>query len=209
MIVATAHLLVAAVPTPAPPVWPPAFSGAFVESFAGGWGPAGPQNIGRWLYDDSHNRSRFEHGDGQHNNFCGCADNTTDAACHLYFEADGAMWANFPATENCCRLCAPGDGCTTLRRDWLSGGSFVGNEQIGGKQCETWSKQGSVAIDFWSQTADGTACQYREKFTLRSGQVVWHYLNFTSWDTATPDPELFTLPKSCTAPCEHAYPNCG
>lgn len=153
---------------PPTPTWPQAFSAEFDESMS----IAPGSNHGKWFYDWAGRRSRFEHLDGQHNNFCGCADNTTTAACHLFFPPDGAMWAHFPQTQSCCRVCKPGLGCSTLKPDWMSGGSFVGEERHGGRDCLTWQKPGAVALDVWSQTKDGVGCQYREHFPFAGG--FWH-----------------------------------
>lgn len=163
---------------PPPPTWPQQFSASFVESIELF---ANVSNDGRWLYDAAHNRSRFDHGEGQRNNFCACADNTTDAACNLYFPPSGALWAAFPSLGSCCRVCEPGLGCSTLRPNWLDGASYVGEETHGALQCEAWKKQGAVALDVWSQTSAGRACQYREHFAFGPPQGVWHYLNFTGY----------------------------
>jgi hypothetical protein len=193
---------------PAPPTWPQTFSAAFVENI--GLAP-NVSNHGAWFYDDPNRRSRFDHGAGQLNNFCACADNTTNAACSLFFPPSGALWAHFPDSGSCCRVCEPGLGCSTLKPDWLAtNSSFVGEERHGGLDCLTWEKQGAVATDVWSQTAAGRACQYREHFPFGPPQGVWHFLNFSEWSTLPPDPALFELPSSCLHDCPRTFgKTCG
>ena len=123
--------------------WPLQFNATFVENFPA-FAP-GASNTGRWIYDWPGRRSIFMHGDGQHNNFCACADKATTAACHLHFMSDGTMWARFPATGRCCKVCDAGAGCSTMRPDWLLDATFLGDEEHDGRMCETWAKPGAVA----------------------------------------------------------------
>jgi hypothetical protein len=193
---------------PPPPTWPSAFSGSFVESITM---IPNATNEGRWFYDYNNFRSRFEHGDGQHNNFCACADNTTTSACHLYFPSDGTLWAHFPRLSKCCRVCEEGQDCTTLKPDWLAGATFVGEEQHGSLDCLAWQKPGAVALDVWSQTREGRACQYREHFPFGPPGGVWHFLNFTNFSTTLPtDPGIFELPQQCQESCPRIFgKTCG
>lgn len=186
----------------APPVWPDGFVAHFrenVPSAGTGW------NTGRWLYDWAARRSRFDHDDGQSDNFCQCAQKT-DRACQLFFTNDTGLWVNVPETGACCRLCAPGLGCSTLKPSWLAAARYVGTETIGGRTCHTWTERGAVAWDYWSQTEDGVACQYRENIVF--APRVWHYLNFTAWDSRRPEEAYFALPAHCTADCPTMYPQC-
>ena len=195
----------------APPAWPPAFSASFVES-----SEMFPNvsNAGRWFYDWENRQSKFEHLAGQRNLFCSCADKTTTAACHLYFPPSGALWAYFPAATpgrgNCCRVCEPGQGCSTLRPTWLVDNStFLGAERHDGLDCLAWAKDGAVATDVWSQTAEGRACQYREYFSAGPPPGIWHYLNFTSWNASLPEATTFELPAHCQDTCPQTFPSCA
>jgi len=151
------------------------------------------------------------HGVGQRNNFCACADNATSASCSLYFQPDASMWASFPSSGLCCRVCEPGDGCTTLRPDWLRDSTFAGVDQHSG--CETWEKKGAVALDYWSQEPGprGAACQYRESLSFgKSTSPIRHYLNFSSWSAGGVDPLHFRLPEQCKGACPRLYgKTCG
>ena len=200
--------LCSAFSTRRPPTWPLQFNATFVENFPA-FAP-GASNTGRWIYDWPGRRSIFMHGDGQHNNFCACADKATTAACHLHFMSDGTMWARFPATGRCCKVCDAGAGCSTIRPDWLLDATYLGDEEHDGRMCETWAKPGAVALDVWSQGKDdGRACQYRERFNF-TGKPIWHYLNFSSWVAGAIDETAFALPSACKDACPAQYPgHCG
>ena len=121
------------------------------------------------------------------------------------------MFAHFPTLSRCCRVCNASIGCTTLKPDWLAGGRFVGKEQHDGLSCDTFEKQGAVAQDYWSQTASGRPCQYRESYNF-TGALIWHYLNFSlgNYTVGPPEPSLLSLPPICTDDCATMFPTqCG
>ena len=184
------------------PVWPEAFIARFQENVPS---KSAATNSGGWLYDWGSLRARFDHGDGQSNNFCQCA-RRDSSSCQLYFANDTSMWVNYPQRKFCCRLCKENVGCSVLRPDWLSGAAYVGNSTINGVACHTWSKRGAVAFDYWSQTDNGTACQYKENIVF--ARNVWHFMNFTEWRAVAPEDEDLRLPSHCETDCDSMYPKC-
>eukprot|EP00164_Ancoracysta_twista_P014395 GFYU01023429.1.p1 GENE.GFYU01023429.1~~GFYU01023429.1.p1 ORF type:complete len:238 (-),score=59.92 GFYU01023429.1:7-720(-) len=192
-----------------PPVWPDAFSVQFHEELISQFGNS--TNTGAWYYDFANTRARFDHNEGQTNNFCakqGFSKDNPQAGCRLLFTPE-TMYMMYPDTQECCMLCGAEEGCTVLKPDWLTGAEKIESKVVNGKACYGWRKQGFVAVDNWYATSDGLPCQYHEYFPQTSPPIQ-HYITFDdSTYTETVDADLLALPQYCAkAPkCPNPYPN--
>ncbi|XP_035687758.1 uncharacterized protein LOC118423632 [Branchiostoma floridae] len=189
-------------PYPQPPIWPSAFSVAFHEKFDI---PIIPSSDGAWYYDYSTRRTRFDHLQGQDNNFCqgrGLKLQNNHSDCHLIF-TPADMYVHYPQERQCCRACGAAEGCTVLKPDWLAGAKYTGKQTISGMVCHGWEKQGAVAVDRWYQTEDGTPCQYWEKLTIPPHLEVLHTITFnSSTSNVGPVPKsIFDVPNYCNTTC--------
>jgi hypothetical protein len=189
-------------------------------------------STGMWTYAFDLGLWRTDHLKPQMNNFCACADNTTDADCSLIFNPDG-MYATFTLNPwACCRVCGPEDGCSPLIPSWISANSaraFVGTEVIHKRTCEAWCVPGVDAVaDCWlfEPQPDGsqTPCRYSETFSfdaltastlpaghLHDGTAVVHNLTFVDYKVRKQPAAAFHVPKDCrNVTCPRTFPTtCG
>lgn len=168
-------------------------------------------NEGFWHYNWPTKEMRYDHGEGQANNFCQCAGLQTASHCNLIFSPQD-MWVHFPDLKKCCRACTAEQGCSILKPDWISGGnySYGGRFKLGMdvELCDTWSEPGAVATDIWSSTVEGgLPCQYREYF---SEFRALHILNmYTSKYEDSVEKGVFDVPSYCTEDCPRHGSQCG
>ncbi|XP_066286672.1 uncharacterized protein [Branchiostoma lanceolatum] len=189
---------------PQPPTWPSAFSIAFYEEIFVFIAPISG-NEGAWHYDYANGRARYDHLEGQSDEFCldsglKLSDNHSD--CHLIFATD--MYVHYPREKQCCRACGPAEGCTVLKPAWLTGAKYIGKENISGMVCHGWEKQGAVASDRWFQTEEGMPCQYSESFKLRPELHTVTFSNVT-YKVGPIKDSIFHVPKYCNRTCPSPY----
>ena len=115
------------------PVWPETFRVDFHEILYSRPMTYDYECEGRWYYDVTNNRARFDHYQGQLDNFCqgqGLSDFKRTDDCHLLFSPDTAMYVHYPNQKTCCRLCAPGVRCTPLKPNWIENATMEGIEKV-------------------------------------------------------------------------------
>ncbi|XP_067681834.1 uncharacterized protein [Haliotis asinina] len=187
-----------------PPYWPETFSVQFSE-LQEVRNAIYAENKGTWYYDYIRKQARFDHLEGQKNNFCrgqGLSDDNPQGPCHLIFSRDMSLYVHYPEAGTCCRLCGASEGCTVLRPDWLKGATSIGTKVISGTVCYGWTTPGAVANDTWFATEDNVPCLYHEIV----GTVV-HTLTFDQ-DTYTKDQPkdyIFKVPSYCYRECPNPY----
>ena len=190
------------------PVWPDTFSVEFNEILYGLLITYG-ENEGKWYYDYTNNRARFDHLNGQTDNFCqgqGLSPRHPFDDCHLLFSPDTAMYVHYPNAQTCCRLCAAGIGCTPLKPDWLLNVTMEGTEQVEDRECKVYHVQGAVAQDYWMDTMDDIPCRYYESLP-EEHPIFFHNLTFYP-ETYTTDPideAIFDIPDYCYKDCPNPY----
>ncbi|XP_019647486.1 PREDICTED: uncharacterized protein LOC109487834 [Branchiostoma belcheri] len=185
-----------------PPTWPSTFSVNFHEE---NWVWIIPlaRNAGAWHYDFANKRMRYDHLQGQFDNFChgrGLDLKDSRGDCHLLFNATD-MFVHYPGEQKCCRACGVAEGCTVLKPNWLAGGTYLGTETINGTVCHGWETDGAAATDRWYQTEDGTPCRYAEtiKFWPHSTHNITFHMSSYSRD---PIPNsVFHVPAYCNVRC--------
>ena len=184
-----------------------------------------PASAGAWFYAFDQGGWRTDHFTPQMNNFCACADNSTEQSCSLVFNSAG-MFVSFTTDQAaCCRACGAAEGCSPLLPGWISANpnrTLVGTETVGtGKKarvCEAWCVPGEAAqADCWLFAADDsgqqTPCRYSETFAFDRGggsTTVLHNLTFIDYKPRKQSPELFRVPQECEKPCPRLFPTtCG
>ncbi|XP_066910701.1 uncharacterized protein [Clytia hemisphaerica] len=165
---------------------------------------------GRWYYDLTNQRVRFDHYQGQMDNFCqgqnlSVSDPTAD--CHLLFAPDTSMFVHYPNQKTCCRLCLPGIGCSPLRFDWIANATMQGTEEVEGKECKKYYEEGAVAHDYWFETIDKKPCRYFEQIP-KQNPFIFHNLTFfpDTYSEDVLDDSIFMVPEYCHRDCPHPYP---
>lgn len=113
--------------TQTPPVWPVRFQQDFVESFT----KTQFRDAGKFWFDSARGAQRMDRGNGKYNDICGSISNATTPCTHLVHE--GKRYIVFPLLRQCCFCCDSAHGCGVFRRDWLSGSTFAGKEDISGQ----------------------------------------------------------------------------
>lgn len=202
---------------PTPPIWPDGYSVEFIETLNSSSTPYSTRNTGRWFYDWTAKRSRFDHDFGQRNDFCQLALGMSPAdekapSCRLYFTEKLEMWVAYPEQKDCCSLCWPNPHgfpavCGSMRPDWLVHDSiYHGQVSIAGNSCSWWSKHGAVADDNWYVRADGVPCAYREHYRTSGANIdniTDHEIRFnaSSYVVGRPSSHVFELPQYCNRNC--------
>lgn len=210
---------IASATDPKPRQWHQQWSMPFHEEIVITGVPAPIVNEGKWYYDFPNKRSRFDHLQGQQNNFCGCANNNTKSDCHLLFAADETLYVHFPTLNGgkgeCCSICGGASGCTTLKPDWMSNGNYTYDGSwvyTNNTKCYRWQEPGAVATDIWSSTLDAvdTPCQYKETFGPTITHTLDFYLDQFKIGPSAFDPSVFDVPEICHKKCERQFPaDCG
>lgn len=190
------------------PVWPKTFRVDFHEILYGRL-LTYYQCEGRWYYDVANNRARFDHYHGQLDNFCqgqGLSKLKPRDDCHLLFSPDKAMYVHYPNQKTCCRLCAPGIGCTPLIPNWIVNASMEGVEKVEGKDCKIYHEEGAVAQDYWFETLDKKPCRYFEKIP-KVNPTFFHNLTFypETYSLDDLDDSIFDVPEYCYKDCPNPY----
>ncbi|KAK3773018.1 hypothetical protein RRG08_061319 [Elysia crispata] len=189
---------------PTPPTLPPHFSASFVETFSG---KIVNKNNGTWYYDYGNKRARFDHGEGQMNNFCGgqgLSPKDPKAPCSLIFSPEGNMYVLYRESMTCCLLCGTEQGCTILRPDWIKKDSkLLYVEKINGDECYGYGKKGAVTTyDVLYSDVSGYMCRYHEVVAGITHNLTFNKDSF-NWG---PQPDyLFDVPKWCNRICPHPY----
>ncbi|GAQ86551.1 hypothetical protein KFL_002960060 [Klebsormidium nitens] len=183
-------------PTPLfPPEWPANFQVEFHEA---AWYFFSITTTGKMYYDAAHNRSRTDRVDGKGNRYCGTIYPLRNTAC-TQLVVDGMRYIFFPEHKYCCSCCSAEAGCGILRRDWLHGAQYLGQEEVEGQMCNKWKQAGLQNNYFW-ETLDGVPLQIymepNEKITFRTETYAEEEINAS----------LFELPpwgceKACTGLC--------
>ena len=190
------------------PVWPETFRVDFHEILYGKL-LTYYECEGTWYYDIANDRARFDHFQGQLDNFCqgqGLSPRKPRDECHLLFSPDTAMYVHYPNQGTCCRLCAVGIGCAPLRPDWMANGTLQGTEDVQGKQCKVYHEQGAVAQDYWMDTMDDRPCRYYESLP-EENPYFFHNLTFypETYSVETIDDFIFDIPDYCYRDCPNPY----
>ncbi|CAH1266305.1 Hypp3338 [Branchiostoma lanceolatum] len=189
-----------------PPSWPTTFSVNFHEDHWI-WKIHLSGNAGAWHYDFSNKIARFDHLQGQIDNFChgrGLRLKEWRGDCHLLFNTTD-MFVHYPRERQCCRACGVAEGCTVLKPTWMAGAKYLGTENINGTACQGWETDGAAATDRWYQATDGTPCQYSEtiKFWPHSSHNITFDMSSFSLD---PIPtSVFDIPGYCDRKCPYPW----
>ncbi|XP_071078855.1 uncharacterized protein [Haliotis cracherodii] len=187
-----------------PPYWPSTFSVQFAELKVVN-DTISSQNKGAWYYDYIRKQARFDHLQGQKNNFCqhqGLSDDNPQGTCHLIFSRDLSLYVHYPEAGTCCRLCGVEEGCTVLRPDWLKGSTPIGTEVISGTVCYGWTTPGAVANDTWFATEDNVPCLYNEVVGRLDHNLTFDMDTYTK---AEPEDAIFKVPDQCYKDCPNPY----
>merc|ERR1712130_809010 len=192
------------------PVWPKTFKVLFHESIYNK-STVLCKNKGAWYYDYANMRVRYDHLEGQINDFCQGQNLSPDKPrddCHLIFSPSLEMFVHYPNQKTCCRLCIKNIGCTPLKPNWIQNGTFIGTEQIEGRTCFVYTELGAVARDYWIQTLDGSPCRYYETFPQQVDPVIFHNMTFfpATYSTKPIDDSIFAIPEYCNKDCPNPFP---
>ncbi|RUS69348.1 hypothetical protein EGW08_022894 [Elysia chlorotica] len=191
---------------PTPPTLPQHFSASFaeIEVFLG---KVISKNNGTWYYDYANQRARFDHGEGQRNNFCGgqgLSPKNSKAPCSIIFTPEEDLIILYRESMTCCRLCGKEEGCTILKPDWMKNGSkLLYEETINGDDCYGYGKKGAVTTyDVLYSDVSGFMCRYHEVVV-----GITHNLTFFKESyNFDPQPDyLFEVPQWCNKACPHPY----
>ena len=113
---------------PTPPIWPDAFSVGsreYMYKIVNDTRVPIGVNDAYWYYDWTNKRMRFDHDEGQEDNFC-WMEIKEPVACQLIFDPSGVMFVNYPTKDYCCQICPKGAYCTVIKPTWLSGATYDG-----------------------------------------------------------------------------------
>ena len=162
-------------------------------------------------YDWANKRSRFDHMEGQHDMFCPGGELSPDKpfdTCQLFFPPTNDLYAHYPNQKTCCRMCAPGAFCSPMLPDWIEDGVYVGVEEIEGRECDVWYKDGSFSGNYWMEDKDGVFCRFSETTPLGDNPTSFKNMTFFA-DTFSTDPipdSVFEIPDYCFKDCENPFP---
>lgn len=177
-----------------PPIWPDSFDVAFDETFI-------VNNVshhvnGIYYYDAAHNRSRLDRFDGIYSKFCSSlAENVSTPCTELV--VNQSRWIIYPQKSQCCFCCDSAHGCGILKKDWLKGADYLGDEIIDGANYNKWNQQGVVGYNhYWSST-DGFNVPRRLD---ENGGHIFDYI-IKSYSEKPLDAKIFALPQYCKDPC--------
>ncbi|GFR95616.1 secreted protein [Elysia marginata] len=165
------------------------------------------KNNGTWYYDWTNKRARFDHGEGQTNNFCGgqgLSPKDPRAPCSLIFSPEENMYVFYPKSYTCCRLCGKEQGCTILKPDWIHKDSkLLYEEKINGDNCYGYGKKGAVTTyDVMFSDVSGYFCRYHEVVA----EIVHNLTFYRESFNFDPLPDyLFEVPRWCNEICPHPY----
>ena len=169
------------------------------------------EHDGAWYYDWGNKRSRFDHMEGHNDMFCPGQELSPDKpfdTCELFFPPTNDMYAHYPNQKTCCRMCAPGAFCSPMLPDWIEDGIFVGVEEIDGRQCDVWYKDGSFSGNYWMEDKDGVPCRFSETTPLGDNPTSFKNMTMVG-DTFSTDPipdSVFEVPEYCYKDCENPFP---
>lgn len=177
-----------------PPVWPGSFEEAFDEKFVSTNTTAEVNGI--LYYDGDNNRSRLDRINGELDKFCNSLAPNINTPCQNLV-TEGKRYIIFPQKSQCCFCCDSDHGCGILKRDWLDGAEYLGQETIDGQNLNKWNKQGVVGYNYYWATADDNA--YPRKIDENGAHIT--DFNIRSFRNRTLDPALFRVPSYCNSNC--------
>jgi hypothetical protein len=208
---------------PKPPVWRDQWHADFSIEWWGNFWYKRSTNKGSYHYDWTNGKSLEEHGEGQQDNWCGCASKESTECKIIAFNEDPndnskgnkmpATYAVMPTLDVCCKL-FEGEG--VLLPDWLKNNDFEGYDAAGEpeRQCQKWlnPNPGNALLmkgDLWMLDDNGVPCGYRDVFKWWAKWIFGfgHYFTFdeSTYSTDSESSEVFALPTSLD--CNVACPN--
>ena len=140
--------------TPEPSVWPKTFQQDFFESVEYPTDMGNKHfNTGVYYYDvsDENNMlTRLDRDNGRWDRYCGVTHHLKNQPCRHYIEGkDGDRYLYYPDSDTCCYCCSGNAGCGVMRYDWMSDGTYEGEEQMNGESTFKWNKQGLQDNFYW------------------------------------------------------------
>lgn len=192
------------------PVWPSTFRVKWHE-LAFDHETVTDEHDGAWFYDWENKRSRFDHMEGQKDMFCPGTElspDKPDDVCQLFFPPTLDMYAHYPNQKTCCRMCGVGTFCSPMKPDWIEDGVYVGVEEIEGRECDVWYKDGSFSGNYWMEDKEGVPCRFAETSPIgdnpTSGKNMTMYAE--SFSTEPIPDSVFEIPDYCYKDCENIWP---
>jgi hypothetical protein len=215
---------------PEAPIWPDQWHADFSTEWWGNILYKRSTNKGSYHYDWTNGKSLEEHGDGQKDNWCGCASKENSECKIIAFNEDplststnekhdreeqvvGATYVVMPSLDICCKLFK---GTGVLIPGWMKASEFDGYETAGEpeRQCQAWlnPKPGNALLmkgDLWLMDGNGVPCGYRDVFKWWAKRLLGlgHYFTFdeSTYSTGSESSDIFALPESLN--CNTVCPN--
>ena len=160
--------------------------------------PLHPKWSFSYFYDWNLRASRYEHGEGQHDEVCKMAKIVGDP-CTVLNAANNKMY--LLGASSCCR-CDASWAPFTIVPNWLSrdNATYVGTASIGGRAADEWLAYGASDNHYFASTDTSSApIRYMEH---KNGLLKqW---DFTQWEPQTPPPAKFDAPPKCDTQCASA-----
>jgi hypothetical protein len=169
------------------------------------------EHDGAWFYDWENKRSRFDHMEGHNDMFCPGEELSPDKphdVCQLFFPPTNDMFAYYPNQGTCCRMCAVGSFCSPMKPDWIEDGLYVGVEEIEGRECDVWYKDGSFSGNYWMEDKEGVPCRFADTTPIGDNPTSFDNITFFAESFSTePIPDsVFEIPEYCFKDCENPFP---
>ena len=150
---------------------------------------------GQMFYDAANNRERIDRTNGRYENFCSSIlPNTTTSCTHTV--VNGKRYIIFPQKRVCCFCCDSAHGCGILKRDWLKGAQYLGQEVLVDTVYDKWEQDG-VETNYWWATTDQKQIMRR---LASSKRLVMDFLPHTYVEKKFED-SVFALPDYCNTTC--------
>ena len=176
-----------------PPVWPAAFIQRFVEEHI--VNGTRHVNTGDTYYDATHNRSRFDKGNGAYDELCNSVLAGNLVCVNLV--TNGKRYIYFPQVRKGCYCCDAEHGCGILRRDWLNGAKYEGSAEINGQMFDKWTKPDGSDVDQYYATADSKQVPRR---LIEGDTHIVDFIMYTYAEGPIPD-HNFDIPSYVIGDC--------
>lgn len=106
---------------------------------------------GQMFYDAANNRERIDRSNGRYENFCSSVlPNITTPCTHTV--VNGKRYLIFPQRRVCCFCCDSAHGCGVLKKDWLNGAKYLGQEVLIDTLYDKWEQDGFETNYWWTTT---------------------------------------------------------
>ena len=139
--------------------------------------PEHPNWFFNYSYDWSLKASRYDHGDGQHDEVCKFGGLPLGPRCTVINSADGHMYLLAPA-DSCC-VCKSKWAPFTILPDWLqrSNASYLGASVVDGVSAGGWLAYGASDNHYWA-TADAAQSPVRFMEHKNNKLKQWDFLQY-------------------------------